>query len=119
MIAETLAIDGVNTTYSAANAVLFDGVIITDGIDSLFKGNTSTSSTFYPPLRPIDIVRDAFFYGKPVGAVGEGGRTALDVAGVPQQDGVFITSAVNGSFIDDFEGGLKQFKYLDRFPLDS
>ncbi|KZF18935.1 catalase-domain-containing protein [Xylona heveae TC161] len=114
IISETLA-HGADATYIASDAVLFDGVIVVDGTQSLF---TAGASTLYPIGRPAQIVRDAFYYGKPIGAVGAA-KDGLSQASVPIQKGVFTANSTSKDFVNDFEGGLKQFKYLDRFPLDS
>ncbi|RPA98544.1 catalase-domain-containing protein [Choiromyces venosus 120613-1] len=109
---------GVDMTYSATDAVLFDGVIVVDGTASLFS--MTTASSMYPPQRPASIVRDAFLYGKPVAAVGTG-KSAFDVSTIAcAQDGVYCVdnNGVNG-LPDTFEGGLKTFKFLGRFPIDA
>lgn len=113
IIGESL-VDGVTATYSGADAVLFDGIIITDGIKKLLKA----SSTLYPAGRPAQIVRDAYNYGKPVGAIGEGKdflkQTDVDV----NMKGVYTASSWDSSFTRNFERGLMTFKFLDRFPID-
>jgi catalase len=68
----------------------------------------------------LGIVRDAYFYGKPVGAVNSG-KAGISAAGVAplDQPGVFVSSDAASAFIDTFEGGLKTFKFLNRFPVDA
>ncbi|KAF9255095.1 catalase-domain-containing protein [Marasmius fiardii PR-910] len=121
VIAETL-MSGVDTTYSSSDAVLFDGVIIAEGTDNLFDPASSSTSSFYPPQRPSSIVRDAYFYGKPVAVVGQSSAlmaaVGSSVQNVFEQPGVFVTNSTGGDFIDGFEDGLKQFRFVDRFPLD-
>lgn len=116
VIAEVLA-TGVDTTYTASDAVLFDGIIVVDGTEGLFNSNSSTHSTFYPAQRPLNIVRDAFYYGKPVGSFGTG-KAGLNAASIHQQAGVYQGTASIPEFVTSFEAGLKQFKFLDRFPID-
>ncbi|KAH0559365.1 hypothetical protein GP486_004120 [Trichoglossum hirsutum] len=115
IVGETLA-PGVDQTYSSADATGFDGIIIADGADGLFKADSS--SALFPTGRPTQIVTDGFRWGKPIGALGSG-KAALSAAGVNQGPGVFVadSSSLN-SFVTSFEGGLKTFKFLDRFPLD-
>ena len=112
VIAESLQ-EGVDTVYTAADAVLFDGVIVVDGTRNLFlKG-----SSLFPAGRPGQIVRDAYNYGKPVAAVGAG-SAGFQSAGVSNGKGVYTARSADDSFVNQFEGGLKQFKFLERFPID-
>jgi len=115
VIAETL-VDGVGATYSGADAVLFDGIIVTDGTKNLFRAK----STLFPAGRPAQIVRDAYNYGKPVGSVGVGRAGLVAAAVVTDATGVYVTDrfSMDSSFVSDFERGLKTFKFLDRFPID-
>ncbi|KAK1232787.1 hypothetical protein PQX77_004067 [Marasmius sp. AFHP31] len=121
VVAETLA-QGVNTTYISSDAVLFDGIIVTDGTDGLFDPTSSSTSPFFPPQRPLSIVRDAYFYGKPIASVGEPSAFS-NAIGIPadtlsQQAGVFMANATDDEFMSSFEAGLKHFRFLDRFPMD-
>ncbi|CAG8950293.1 hypothetical protein HYFRA_00006786 [Hymenoscyphus fraxineus] len=109
-------VPGVNVTYSFADASVFDGIIVTSGSESLFSGNGSVS-TFFPAGRPTQILGDGYRWGKPVGALGTA-STALDAAGVSTTAGVFKGAEVP-VFVTEFEAGLKTFKFVDRFPLDS
>lgn len=109
---------GVDMTYSATDAVVFDGVIIVDGTSSLFS--MTSASSMYPPQRPASIVRDAYLYGKPIAAVGTG-KAAFDVSSIAcSQDGVYCVdnSGLSG-LPDTFEGGLKTFKFLGRYAVDT
>uniref|UniRef100_A0A0W0FC69 Catalase n=1 Tax=Moniliophthora roreri TaxID=221103 RepID=A0A0W0FC69_MONRR len=118
IIAETLSA-GVNTTYISSDAVLFDGIIVCDGTDTLFSEAASTSPLF-PPQRPLSIVRDAFFYGKPIAGIGAGAKAFMNFT-TPGQPGVYVANSTDGNLselIAQFEKGLKQFKFLDRFPMD-
>ncbi|KAG7091260.1 hypothetical protein E1B28_010309 [Marasmius oreades] len=113
--------DGVDATYGASDAVLFDGIIVVDGAGKIF--DPSKRSPLYPPQRPLKILEDAYFYGKPVGAIGEG-KVAYSYTRLPgrmtpnDQDGVFYADKVEKALLDKFEGGLKKFKYAKRFPMD-
>lgn len=121
VIAEHLA-KGVGATYSGADAVLYDGIIVADGTKGLCSPPTSSAlSSLYPRGRPAQIVRDAFNYGKPVAAIGQGAECFKDVAGGVQVGGKGVYSAKTWSsaMLADFEAGLKTFKFLDRFPVDA
>jgi catalase len=114
ILAETL-VEGVGSTYIGADAVLFDGIIVTDGTKDLF----TAKSTLFPAGRPTQILRDSYNYGKPVGAIGAG-KTGFDSAAVPKGKGVYTTErfSTDAPFVAEFENGLKVFKFLDRFPID-
>ncbi|KAK5664264.1 hypothetical protein OQA88_482 [Cercophora sp. LCS_1] len=110
-----MLVDGVDQTYSAADATVFDGIIIAPGAENLFK--PETISAFYPTGRPGQILLDAYRWGKPVGGLGSGSN-ALGSTCVPSTPGVFTGEDVD-KFVQDFESGLSQFRFTDRFPLDS
>ncbi|KAH8797347.1 catalase [Xylogone sp. PMI_703] len=115
VVGETLA-DGISQTYSAADATGFDGIIVTDGTQGILTNGTS--SALYPSDRPLQILSSGYRWGKPVGALG-GATGVLKLAGVTTTPGVFSASNEElSSFVDQFEGGLKTFKFIDRFPLD-
>lgn len=118
VIAEGI-VDGVGATYTGSDAVLFDGIIIAEGTEALFDPISSASSPLFPPQRPLKIVQDAFFYGKPVAAIGKA-KSVLDITNpkLTGQPGVFAADGVSNDFIDTFEGGLKKFKFTERFPMD-
>lgn len=115
IIGERLA-TGVNSTYSAADASVFDGIIVTSGAEGLFTGN-GTASTLFPVGRPAQILRDGYRWGKPVGALGTAGSVLRGV-GVGTTKGVFTGSDV-GTFVGEFEEGLRVFKFVDRFAVDN
>jgi catalase len=104
---------GVNLTYSEADAVLFDGIIVTSGSEGIFANGTSP---FYPLHRPLQILQNGYAFGKPVGAMGTG-SAAFQIAGIMETPGVYLTNST-ATLLSGFEAGLKQFKFLDRFPLD-
>ncbi|KAK7041614.1 hypothetical protein VNI00_009204 [Paramarasmius palmivorus] len=116
VIAETMA-QGVDTTYMSSDAVLFDGIVITDGTNSLFDSASASTSSFYPPQRPMSIVRDAFYYGKPIASVGSASQV-MGTFAAASQPGIYMTNSTDGDFVDNFESGLKQFKFVDRYPMD-
>lgn len=105
--------DGVDQTYSAADAINYDAVIVDSKADSLLMSRTNGSSTLYPAGRPMQILVDAYRYGKPIAA----DSTVLAAAGIQSGPGVFSASgsSLSGNILD----GLKTFKYLNRFTLDS
>ncbi|ESK89095.1 mycelial catalase cat1 [Moniliophthora roreri MCA 2997] len=118
VIAETLSA-GVDTTYISSDAVLFDGIIVCDGTEALFSASASTSP-LYPPQRPMNIVRDAYYYGKPIAGIGAATQAFTSFA-TGSQPGVYMTNSTDGDlsgWMGQFEDGLRQFKFLDRFPMD-
>jgi catalase len=112
VVAETL-VPGVNLTYSAADAVDFDGILITPGSESIFVNGTSP---LYPLGRPLDILQSAYAFGKPVGALGSG-SIPFQLVGITERAGVYFSNST-ATLLSEFEAGLKTFKFLDRFPLD-
>lgn len=104
--------EGVDQTYSAAGAVGFDGIIVTQGAKSLVEG--SKASTLYPTGRPAQIVTDGYRWGKPLGFLGQGNSP---VPGVPKGPGVYFAKDVK-AIVKDFKDGLATFKFTDRFPVD-
>ncbi|KAJ5537752.1 hypothetical protein N7494_007231 [Penicillium frequentans] len=125
VVAERMA-DGVNQTYSASDATNFDAVIVADGAQGLFSSKSMTSenktygaSSLYPAGRPLDILLDAFRFGKTVGALGKG-SAALKTAQIStDRDGVYAAKTLGDAFTDELKDGLRTFKFLDRFTLDS
>ncbi|KAL4904131.1 catalase B [Aspergillus multicolor] len=112
---------GVNQTYTASDAIQFDAVVVAPGTEKLFgaKSVANPSSTLYPAGRPLEILVDAFRFGKPVAALGSG-STALENAGIDTEgEGVYVADSVGEEFIGDLEEGLTVFKFLTRFALDS
>ncbi|KAL0932007.1 catalase [Colletotrichum truncatum] len=113
VIAEKLS-EGVDMTYSQADATTFDGVIVASGAESLFNG--TNKSPLYPAGRPAQLVIDSYRWGKPVGGV----NTALNESpalGVEQGDGVYSSDGVSG-IVEDFKEGLATFRFTDRFATD-
>jgi len=108
-------VDGINQTYSAADASVFDGIIVATGAETLFTNGSS--STLFPTNRPLQILTDGYRWGKPVGALGSA-SVAIKAASITTTPGVFTGTDVS-QFVADFEGGLKVFKFIDRFALDN
>ncbi|KAJ5615336.1 hypothetical protein N7537_000450 [Penicillium hordei] len=125
VVAERMA-DNVNQTYSASDAVQFDAVVVADGAEGLFGSKSFTSvpnkasgaSTLYPAGRPLDILLDAFRFGKTVGALGKGSDALQSGQISSDREGVYTGSTVGDAFAKDLEEGLRTFKFLDRFALD-
>lgn len=127
VVGERLA-DGVNQTYSATDAVNFDAVIVADGAEGLFASSSFTAlptaeasgtTSLYPAGRPLEILVDAFRFGKPVGTLGQG-VLALDDAQISSdRDGVYLADAVDEDFGNHIKEGLVTYKFLDRFALDA
>ena len=112
VVAETLA-PGVNLTYSAADAIDFDGILVAPGSESIFINGTSP---LYPLGRPLQILQNAYDFGKPVGALGSA-STVFQLASIIDGPGVYFSNST-ATLLSDFEAGLKTFKFLNRFPLD-
>ncbi|KAI9644802.1 catalase A [Ciborinia camelliae] len=106
---------GVDTTYSAADATLFDGIIVVHGAETLFTNGSK--STYFPADRPRQILLDAYNWGKPVGTLGEAKR-ALTVAPISPGAGVYSNITDVDAFVKEFEAGLKTFRFVERFALD-
>ncbi|KAF4987616.1 hypothetical protein FDECE_15357 [Fusarium decemcellulare] len=106
--------DDVELTYSAAEAIGFDGIVVASGAESLFDGKKK--STLFPPGRPAQIVVDGYHWGKPIGFIGSA-RTAAKAAGVGKGDGVYLASDAN-ALVENLKDGLATFRFTDRFPLD-
>jgi catalase len=116
IVGENLA-PGINITYSSADASVFDGIIVASGAKSLFTNGTS--STYFPANRPLQILVDGYRWGKPVGALGSA-TPVLQLAGATTTPGVFSGNSTDiSNFVSAFEGGLKTFKFVDRFPVDT
>jgi catalase len=117
VVGETLT-RGVDQTYSAADATGFDGIIVTSGAEALFANRSSSS--FFPVDRPMQILLDGYHWGKPVGALGSASPTVFHAAGIGATPGVFFENSTDlTGFVTAFEDGLSQFRFVDRFPVDS
>ncbi|KAH6636490.1 catalase-like domain-containing protein [Chaetomium tenue] len=115
IVGETLA-EGVDQTYSAADATGFDGVVVAEGAEALF-GADSKPSPLFPAGRPGQVLIDAYRWGKPVGALGSADK-AFKSAGVPVDgEGVYGETTVD-ALVKGLEGGLARFRFTDRFALD-
>jgi len=122
IVAERMA-ENVNQTYSASDAVQFDAVVVADGAEGLFGGKSFTGkpskgSTLYPAGRPLDILLDAFRFGKPVAALGRGVGALKTGQISSERNGVYVAESVGDAFVKDVKEGLRTFKFLDRFALD-
>ncbi|KAI1125020.1 catalase [Nemania abortiva] len=121
VVAERLAA-GVDKTYSAADATDFDAVVVTSGADAAGIFDLTASSSFYPPMRPLQIANSAFLFGKPVAYFGGAAPSQmLKSAGFTTSSGdsgVFVSTNLD-QMVKSIEDGLKTFKFTSRFPLDS
>jgi len=131
VVGETLG-KGVDTTYSSADAIDFDGVVVGKGAQSLFKSATDGSSSLYPAGRPLQILLDAYRYGKPVGFASDG-DAIIQNAGIPAGPGVYGVTGKGSrmnytlsepamekradTLASDFKEGLKTFRFLNRFAV--
>lgn len=112
VVAET-QLSGVDSTYSAADAIAFDAIVVASGAEKIFLDG---KSPLYPAGRPLQILRDGYNYGKPVGATGN--MTAVfSAAGIKAGPGVYLGGKTD-SLVSDVKDGLSTFKFLDRYPLD-
>lgn len=114
IVGESL-IAGINQTYSQSDASNFDGLIVAGGAEALFS--PFQASTLFPLGRPNQLLLDSYRWGKPVGSMGSAGA-AFTMVGIPNTPGVFMNATDVNTMVTQFEGGLKQFKFLDRFPID-
>ncbi|CAG7949315.1 unnamed protein product [Penicillium nalgiovense] len=125
VVAERMA-DDVDQTYSASDAVQFDAVVVADGAEGLFGAKSFTSqptkgsgaSTLYPAGRPLDILLDAFRFGKTVAALGKGSDALQSGQISSDRDGVYTGKDAGDAFAKDIKEGLRTFKFLDRFAVD-
>ncbi|KAJ5208051.1 hypothetical protein N7449_002430 [Penicillium cf. viridicatum] len=125
VVAERI-VDDVDQTYSASDAVQFDAVVVADGAEGLFGSKSFTSvpnkasgaSTLYPAGRPLDILLDAFRFGKTVGALGKGSDALQSGQISSEREGVYTGNTAGDAFAKDLKEGLRTFKFLDRFALD-
>lgn len=124
VVGEMMA-DGVDQTYSASDAINFDAVVIADGAQDLFTFRSYTetkkspgATSLYPAGRPLDILVDAFRFGKSVGALGKGEMALRNAHISSERKGVFVAGSVGAAFVGGLKEGLRIFKFLDRFALD-
>lgn len=133
VIGESLT-DGIDVTYTHAYASDFDGIVVTDGATEVFARKPST---LYPLGRPVQIVLDAYRWGKPIGVLGSAGGV-LDNLGLvqlekrqppqsygekngdesPELDGIYFGDGVDRAFTYALADGLAIFKFTSRFALD-
>lgn len=109
---------GIDLTYSEADASGFDGIVVSSGAEVLFEKNPKSS--LFPLGRPSQILIDGYRWGKPVGSLGSA-SAAFKSTGIntSNQPGVYVVKGNDvNAFVKLFEGGLKTFKFVDRFPLD-
>lgn len=120
VVGETLA-QGINQTYSQADASGFDALVVAQGAEALLAGGTQAqllkSSALFPLGRPAQILIDGYRWGKPIGAMGTAG-SALGAVGIPTTPGVFVNATDVEAMATSVEAGLRQFRFLDRFPID-
>jgi catalase len=109
VVGERMA-DGVEQTYSAADATGFDAVVVAPGTEKLF-GPGAAPSPLFPAGRPSQILLDGYRWGKPVGGLGSGAQ-ALNATGVPSTPGVYAGSDAE-KFVASLEEGLAKFKVSD------
>lgn len=109
---------GVDLTYSEADASGFDGIVVGSGAEVLFEGGAT--SPLFPLSRPSQILIDGYRWGKPVGSLGSASAAFKDARiNTSNQPGVFVeTGSDVNALVSLFVGGLKTFKFVNRFPLD-
>lgn len=115
IVGESLT-QGISATYSQSDASGFDGIIVAEGAEGLFQ--PFLQNTLFPLGRPSQILIDGYRWGKPVGAVGTG-SAALAMAGIPATPGVITNVMDVEALAAQMEDGLRTFRFLDRFPLDT
>jgi catalase len=114
VIAETL-VPGVDGLYATENAALYDAAVVVDYAKKLLS---TSASAPHRPTPAFSIVSDAYHFGKPIAVLGNNAR-ALQKSGIAKQGepGVYAQSNVQALAMK-LEGGLKTFKFLNRFPVD-
>lgn len=115
VVGESLA-QGIAATYSQSDASGFDGIVVAEGAEGLFQ--PFLQNTLFPLGRPSQMLIDGYRWGKPVGAVGTA-SAALAMAGIPATPGVITNAAGVEALATQMEDGLRAFRFLDRFPLDT
>ena len=110
IVGEKMA-EGIEQTYSAADATAFDAIVVVPGAEGLF-GPAAKPSPLFPAGRPSQILLDGYRWGKPVGGVGSGAK-ALNATGVPSTPGVYSDSDA-ANFVGSLEEGLAKFKVSGR-----
>lgn len=116
VVGERLSQD-IDMTYSHADASAFDGVIVVAaGSENLFSRDSS--SPLYPAGRPLQVVSDAYRWGKPVGEIGTEARALSDAGISTSQDGVYNSENADEQFVQQFSEGLATFRFTDRFAMD-
>ncbi|KAF2674331.1 catalase-domain-containing protein [Microthyrium microscopicum] len=142
VVGESLA-NGIDLTYSAADATDFDAIVVAAGSSKLFDDPITQASSLYPAGRPNTIVLDAYRYGKPIAFVGNA-KAAQQSIQIPSGPGVY--SDLKGRFVSNstyggmnnrtrekrdaqaednsvdlatnLRQGLKTFRFLNRFPVE-
>ncbi|PKY02026.1 catalase-domain-containing protein [Aspergillus campestris IBT 28561] len=115
VVAEHLA-DGIDQTYAASDAIQFDAVIVASGVADLFTQRSLIKPTAsYPAGRPLQILVDAFRFGKTVGALGAGDSALKDAGIASDRPGVVVAKDAGKGFVDSLTDSLTTFKFLDRF----
>jgi catalase len=105
VVGESLA-EGVDQTYSSADATGFDAIIVAPGAEELFKAENT--SPLFPTGRPGQILLDGYRWGKPVGGLGVG-SAALESTGVPSTPGVYADEDAE-KLVEGVKQGLATFK---------
>ncbi|RKF60735.1 Catalase [Erysiphe neolycopersici] len=107
----------VNSTYSSADASLFDAVVVTSGAEKLFDFDAK-ASTLYPLGRPNQILVDAYRWGKPIGAISSDHEVLRTVVPGGTGDGVYSVSTAD-ELVNEVVIGLRTYRFVDRFATDS
>lgn len=94
-----------NESYVTTSSVLFDAVVIVSGG---FSANTSI------PMVQQEFVREAFGHGKPIGEVGSGFLSSLQLTGM----GLFMSSDAGSVMSSVIESMEMPGRYPQRNPLD-
>lgn len=116
VVGETL-VDGVDVTYSAADATNFDAIVYTEDADEALFFNKKKSA-LVPLGRPWQIVTDGYDWGKPVGQFSNERVETKAKALSSRRSIVAFSSGEVDEMVKFLKDGLATFKFLDRFPLD-
>lgn len=124
VVAERYA-DGVDLTYTAADAISFDAIVVAHGAERLFVPTSITSppmnssqATWYPAGRPLQILLDGFRFGRTVGAWGSGSAALAAAQISSSRPGVYVASKADSNWVNGVLEGLRTWKFLDRFAVE-
>jgi len=129
---------GIDQIYSASDAVDFDAIVVGSGSNHIMSSAIKSRSTLYPAGRPLQILLDAYRYGKPVAFAGDSSAGALSTSQIPPGPGVYVENVSRARFSNVtfsnstlrrrdeaardiaslIKDGLRTFRFLSRFTVE-